>query len=854
MPQQRKSQTGRRKRTKVVDVSRLTASGDRGPEVLRQLLLALVTALIVARPIVLGEDPGLLNRLSSAWGLVLSLLWFVAAIGWAVWRASSRQIQWRGSAVEVGLLSIALLMWLSAGVAAHYKHPALLISSEWLVLFIAFCLVRQLARTPSDDRGLLAALVASAVSISAFALYQYTVEFPQIRRTYGTNLEALLDAMAAENVVANPELLQRRLLDDNVFGTYSHPNSLASYLALLLPVVIAWTLKAKGKSRTEEAKPSYLLPLAFCLATAGTLLVGLALWLTHSRGAILGSLFVGLAVLAVYGRRFFRAHKAVLLTVLAVMAVGTVLLFRTDWLARGITKFWESSQKRTDYWIATWSMIGDHPWLGVGPGNFGRLYPRYMPPRAFEQVKDPHNFLLEMWATGGAFALLALVITLGMFFRRAWSLLRSPWSVSAMERATAQSTGQRAALRAPHAALQRGEPWIRWEFCVGGMVGLVLGFVLRALNQSPDEVLLEGASSACRSIIWFTAFALFYSIPWSGTSRSIAMTAGVAALLFNLLFSGGIALPSVAQPLWIMVALTLNSLSDPVVNETRDARWLQRILPLPILGGIGLAYFVLLCYPALDSGDALSKARRHYPVWHAGILPRWRGIVESDQFYLGSVVAYSAAGPLHPLPLLSVKPGDLPKFGLPVPMLTHKPEDLRNLKLQASLRASHELKAGVLDPLEYAVSADLENASAWLELAEWYGELCKILPEAESTLGHALGNAFACAEHSHQLDPDNKDPFLFEHGLHMQIAQRFREREREEYGHAAVAMLAAVERDLTNARLRYQLAETLFLANLPVDGRRHAQIAHELDQQATRPERKLTGPQRGKVSKWLRQN
>src|SRR5438874_6188910 len=118
-------------------------------------------------------------------------------------------------------------------------------------------------------------------------------------------------------------------------------------------------------------------------------------------------------------------------------------------------------------------MIRDHPWLGVGPGNFGRLYPSYMLPRAFEQVKDPHNFLLEMWATGGLFALLALLITLGMFFRRAAPVLRSPWPASESESAGGRSAeravdpGWRSALRASRSA------WTGWEFYVGGMVGLV---------------------------------------------------------------------------------------------------------------------------------------------------------------------------------------------------------------------------------------------------------------------------------------------------------------------------------------------------------------------------------------------
>src|SRR5207245_10905361 len=73
---------------------------DSGPELLRRVLLGLVTALIVARPLVLGEDPGLLDQSSSATGLVLTVLWLLAAVGCAVWRASSGAATWPVSADE----------------------------------------------------------------------------------------------------------------------------------------------------------------------------------------------------------------------------------------------------------------------------------------------------------------------------------------------------------------------------------------------------------------------------------------------------------------------------------------------------------------------------------------------------------------------------------------------------------------------------------------------------------------------------------------------------------------------------------------------------------------------------------
>ncbi|HTU93139.1 MAG TPA: hypothetical protein VMF69_23875, partial [Gemmataceae bacterium] len=56
------------------------------PALLRRLLLVLATALIVARPLVIGEDAGLSSNLADPWGMVLTLLWLLAAAGWAAWR------------------------------------------------------------------------------------------------------------------------------------------------------------------------------------------------------------------------------------------------------------------------------------------------------------------------------------------------------------------------------------------------------------------------------------------------------------------------------------------------------------------------------------------------------------------------------------------------------------------------------------------------------------------------------------------------------------------------------------------------------------------------------------------------
>src|SRR5262245_8698783 len=163
-----------------------------GPELLRRYLLGLLTALIVARPFILGEDPGIVAALTDTSNLVITLLWIVAAVGWASWRAWSGRGAWYGGVVEAGLLATVVLVFTGAASVARYKHPAQLIGWEWLVLFLALFLVRQLAVTDEDRRGLLTAALATVVVLSGYRLYQSATEKPEARDKSRASLEGQL--------------------------------------------------------------------------------------------------------------------------------------------------------------------------------------------------------------------------------------------------------------------------------------------------------------------------------------------------------------------------------------------------------------------------------------------------------------------------------------------------------------------------------------------------------------------------------------------------------------------------------------------------------------------------------------
>src|SRR5262249_28759357 len=143
----------------------------------------------------------------------------------------------------------------------------------------------------------------------------------------------------------------------------------------------------------------------------------------------------------------------------------------------------QSLALRLDYWKAAWAMIHDHPWLGVGPGNFGRHYPQYMLVTATEKIIDPHNFAIELWATGGLFALLGMLVALAAFVRQ---------TVPAAKKGLDTFLPEQKVPDPFFAEPVAQEPRIHWEYYLGGMAGLLLAFWVRTSGLSPDEIIGEG--------------------------------------------------------------------------------------------------------------------------------------------------------------------------------------------------------------------------------------------------------------------------------------------------------------------------------------------------------------------------
>ena len=297
------------------------------------------------------------------------------------------------------------------------------------------------------------------------------------------------------------------------------------------------------------------------------------------------------------GRRWLNwklAVAAVLALVVALGAAAALGGFNGELLGMAGKSF----AYRWEYWQSTMAMIGRYPWLGVGPGNFQDYYTQFKLPEASEEVRDPHNFLLEIWATCGTFAFVALVEVLALFGWRTWLGPAAPLDGAPDAKGSKPSDAA-----APAHANRQAEFML-----TGAALGVGLAFVIGPSVGLPFSgelaVVVLAAGGAVVAVLW----------PWivgGGLAPRLPALA-LAVLAIDLLATGGIAIPGVACTFWMLMALGVNELAGEQTAPAPSANaWRQRLVP-----AIGLAAACLAaaaCYryafgPIMQARAAMLRA------------------------------------------------------------------------------------------------------------------------------------------------------------------------------------------------------------------------------------------------------
>ena len=240
-----------------------------GPEagslLVERILVGGLAALIVARVLVASDDPGRLRLTSGGGPLIFDILTFILLLGWSIANAWSKRSLARGPAgfVVLGLLVVAVLIFISTNRPDRYQRPGWFIGWDTVSITVICFLAWQLCISETNRRGIVAVLLATAASIAAQGLYQKTAQ------SFGLpSSEMDLLPSPAMSLVGDDEfglhVNPAPPVHDTFRATFDEPDTLASFLLLLLPAALAWA--ATGWRMTGKSQLVLLIPLLMCPA------------------------------------------------------------------------------------------------------------------------------------------------------------------------------------------------------------------------------------------------------------------------------------------------------------------------------------------------------------------------------------------------------------------------------------------------------------------------------------------------------------------------------------------------------------------------------------------------------------
>jgi len=567
---------------------------------IRVWLLAGFAAICVARPLVPSEGVSWLGDGHAFTILLLILTGGYLLLAWYEGRFTRRfHLTDAGVAALVlfclasSLLGVLVFFNGSAGnpeFRARFPAPRLALNMtwEWIGLGLMYFLARQLPKSALQMRVLVAIMIALAAAVAVLGLYQVAVTLPAERAVYEADPDRALTELGQWFEPGSPERarFEARLASREPLATFALTNSLAG-------VLVAWIMVHLGviwqTVRAQRAVPLDGLALARMVgafAALGVMLVCLAL--TKSRSAYV-ALVIGAMVLPLVMVSFSKATWKRLgagCAVAVALAIGLVAAGAGRPLVEDAAR---SFQFRLEYWQATLDLIANFPVLGVGPGEFQDYYTMYKLPQASEEVRDPHNFILEAWATGGTLALLGLVAMLAGF-GMAWYESRGDAPPDLPDRASPQDT-----------------PWLPLAGALAGLplayaAGLPFGFLF-TLDQAVITA-LTGAVLVFAIWCWLDSGSLPRGLP----------AVGALALMIHWLASGGFTFPGVAGSFWLLVALTANQATKPQPKQATAPRgfaarprwWAAGAITLTV-GALVACYWTGLL-PVLALRAALARA------------------------------------------------------------------------------------------------------------------------------------------------------------------------------------------------------------------------------------------------------
>ncbi|WP_437206005.1 O-antigen ligase family protein [Planctomicrobium sp. SH664] len=534
--------------------------------------------------------------------LWIALLWLALAAGrcWWMWR-NREPLRWNWTLLDTGVCALIAGHVLSAGVVlltSGDKRATLNWFWEWGSFAATWGLLRRPMQSLSFRQLVSAGLLTTMATVAGVGLWQYAVMYPaqaadarefltlheRLERQSGftsserQRYERLKREIGSE-LLAHDEAGRRQLMDRiaasvEPIGLFALANTLGALLGVGLVLFLDQLWKLLGRERP--------LPALLVLGTF-TALIAYCLLLTKSRAAWVGTalalawLFVRWAPFERFERKKVWGGMAGAAGIVALM-VG--IAFFTGGLDREVLDeaLTKSLGYRLEYWRATWQLIQDHVVLGIGPGNFRQAYLQYKLPGASEEILDPHNSFLDVWANGGLLGFCGLILI----------------SVELLRRMTRTAAGEESSPGKSRLLLK--------PVCLAGSGALALILIEQWMFHGRLDGLL-----LCLLVIFPLVAGLLLVVTHISPTGRLAALAGCAGLSINLLAAGGISMPAILQ-----LMLFLLWIAQPEPGTAAEAKSASPRVWLGLTLGSGATVAACLLtglIPALTVSELLEQGK-----------------------------------------------------------------------------------------------------------------------------------------------------------------------------------------------------------------------------------------------------
>ena len=220
--------------------------------------------------------------------------------------------------------------------------------------------------------------------------------------------------------------IEKKAYVGNLTATYVNSNSICAYLALTIPLAVGLFLSGilgrhSGDGKSRRSITTFILPPAIFVMTA-------ALIFTHSRDGWISFfasiLFLSIILLRIrhkIPKTLTRIAVIVLVILIILGTVGSMSLYQAvkNKSAASLSNPFRGVplESRIDIYCGSLQMIADRPLLGVGPGNFPLVYPRYRDKKHIIFMNETHNDYLQFTSEMGIFSLAAFLVLLFLYFK-----------------------------------------------------------------------------------------------------------------------------------------------------------------------------------------------------------------------------------------------------------------------------------------------------------------------------------------------------------------------------------------------------------------------------------------------------